>query len=195
MKLIIKIFFVSLIIINNSNSQKINCETYDDYFKKYSKRYFGPTFDWRIFKAQAFAESNLNPDAVSWVGAKGIMQIMPETYQELKLKNSELGEINDPHWNIAAGIHYNRQLWKQWKEKDDLNNKMSFVFGSYNAGSGTIRRAESIAKKESLDTKQWTSIEKIAPTVPKWRHKETLDYVKKIENNFQKLQSVKKKKR
>ena len=33
MKLIIKIFFVSLIIINNSNSQKINCETYDDYFK------------------------------------------------------------------------------------------------------------------------------------------------------------------
>ena len=32
---------------------------YDPYFSKYSKRYFGPGFDWRHFKAQAVAESRL----------------------------------------------------------------------------------------------------------------------------------------
>ncbi len=36
---------------------------YDPYFSKYTKRYFGPAFDWTRFKAQAIAESNLNPDA------------------------------------------------------------------------------------------------------------------------------------
>ena len=29
---------------------------YDQYFSKYSKRYFGPGFDWHLFKAQAIAE-------------------------------------------------------------------------------------------------------------------------------------------
>ena len=38
---------------------------YDDTFKKYSKRYFGAAFDWTHFKAQAMAESGLNPDATS----------------------------------------------------------------------------------------------------------------------------------
>src|SRR5687767_16022184 len=40
---------------------------YDDTFRKYSKRYFGPAFDWTHFKAQAMAESNLDPNATSYV--------------------------------------------------------------------------------------------------------------------------------
>ena len=48
-------------------------ERYDDLFKKYGKRFFGPGFDWRLFKAQAMAESNLSPTARSHCGARGIM--------------------------------------------------------------------------------------------------------------------------
>lgn len=44
-------------------------DRYDDTFSKYSKRYFGPAFDWRIFKAQGMAESNLDPKARSQVVA------------------------------------------------------------------------------------------------------------------------------
>src|SRR6185369_9269115 len=49
-------------------------QRYDPYFKKYSKRFFGVGFDWRLFKAQGMAESELNPNARSFVGARGIMQ-------------------------------------------------------------------------------------------------------------------------
>jgi membrane-bound lytic murein transglycosylase F len=56
---------------------------YDKYFLKYSKRYFGPGFDWHYFKAQAVAESRLQADARSRVGAVGVMQIMPRTFEEI----------------------------------------------------------------------------------------------------------------
>ena len=54
-------------------TRKRNNSRYDNYFRKYSKRYFGLGFDWRYFKAQGMAESELNPNAKSYVGARGIM--------------------------------------------------------------------------------------------------------------------------
>ena len=63
---------------------------YDQYFRKYTKRFFGAGFDWKWFKAQAIAESNLRQDAKSWVNAKGIMQIMPRTFHEIKRRTPPL---------------------------------------------------------------------------------------------------------
>ena len=57
---------------------------YDPIFKKYAKRYFGIGFDWRRFKAQAMAESNLDSTATSWVGARGLMQLMPSTFAAIQ---------------------------------------------------------------------------------------------------------------
>ena len=84
--------------------------TYDSHFKKYSKRFFGVGFDWRYFKAQAVAESNLREDVRSPVGAIGVMQIMPRTFAEIQRKNPTIaGSVEQPRWNIAAGIQYDRQ--------------------------------------------------------------------------------------
>ena len=63
---------------------------YDQYFRKYSKRFFGPAIDWHWFKAQGIAESGLRENAHSWVNAKGIMQLMPRTFADLETKNPEL---------------------------------------------------------------------------------------------------------
>ncbi len=96
---------------------------YDDTFRKYWKRFFGLGYDWRIFKAQALAESNLSPAARSWVGARGIMQLMPTTFQEIQTKNPEFGDIEDPEWNIAAGIMYNRLLWRLLDDHDVIRRE------------------------------------------------------------------------
>jgi len=45
-------------------------DRFDDTFRKYSQRFFGPGYDWRLFKAQAMAESNIDMNAKSWVGAR-----------------------------------------------------------------------------------------------------------------------------
>jgi membrane-bound lytic murein transglycosylase F len=157
---------------------------YDDTFRKYGKRYFGPGFDWQYFKAQAMAESNLDPNAKSYVGAQGLMQLMPSTYKMIQTKRPELGAINDPEWNIAAGIMHDRYLWKLWSKEISEEERLNFMFSSYNAGEGTLARAMKVAQAQQLDHSRWANIETIAPTVPRWRYRETLGYVKKIDGYY-----------
>ncbi len=153
---------------------------YDQYFRKYTKRFFGAGFDWKWFKAQAIAESNLRQDAKSWVNAKGIMQIMPKTFHEIKQKNPSFVDINEPRWNIAAGIYYDGQLFGKWKAERPFEDKMNFTFASYNAGFGNIVKAQKECKKLGLNENLWHNIKKIAPKVRGWRHEETVGYVEKI---------------
>lgn len=150
---------------------------FDVYFKKYAKHYFGPHVDWHWFKAQGIAESNLNPKAKSPVGAKGIMQIMPATYKEILKKNPYIPETDEPRWNIAAGIFYDRMLYRKWKKKKTISTKerLSFSFASYNAGLGTVLKAYKKASRKHGDVKQWQQVEGFAPG-------ETRFYVKRIHN-------------
>lgn len=157
---------------------------YDTWFRKYSKRYFGPTFDWRHFKAQAMAESNLVPNAKSSAGARGLMQLMPSTYATIASAHENYGAINDPQFNIAAGIQHDRDLWTLWNSHVTDEDQLDFMFGSYNAGEMTIVRARAAAKKKQLDPERWTSVETVAPTVPRWRWRETLGYVTTISANY-----------
>lgn len=153
---------------------------YDRYFRKYTKRFFGPGFEWKWFKAQAIAESNLNNETRSWVNAKGIMQIMPKTFHEIKKKNPFFVDIDEPRWNIAAGIYYDRQLYQKWKAERPLKDRLFFTFGSYNAGFRTLVKAQRVCKKNGLNENLWGSIKSVAPKVRGWRHRETLGYVDKI---------------
>ena len=162
------------------SAQQANRDRYDDVFRKYSKRFFGVGFDWEYFKAQGMAESGLEPTAVSRVGARGIMQLMPGTYALIKSRRSDLGEIDDPEWNIAAGIMHSRGLWLRWKDNPTIEERVRFMFASYNAGEGTILNAQRACVARSLDRRSWTSVETVAPNVPRWRYRETLGYVRKI---------------
>lgn len=144
-------------------------DKYDRHFKKYSKRYFGPLFDWHWFKAQAIAESGLKDDAESHVGARGLMQIMPNTFKEISEKNPQFSKVESPKWNIAAGIYYNRTLYRKFN-KTAAQDKLYMTFASYNAGYGRILNA---SKRTGNKEKNW---EEIKPFLPK----ETRGYVDRI---------------
>lgn len=152
-------------------------EKYDEYFRKYSRRYFGDRFDWRLFKAQGIVESNLRPDVVSTSGARGVMQMTAGTFAEARRRNKEFGEITSPEWNIAAGIWYARQEWTYWDEGADGKFHRHFMLGSYNAGHAPLLRAQKLAIAEKLNQRRWPTIVKVAPRVTNWRYKETLAYV------------------
>jgi membrane-bound lytic murein transglycosylase MltF len=154
---------------------------FDGYFSKYSKRYFGAAFDWRYFKAQAIAESHLKEDARSAVGAVGIMQVMPRTFEEIRQKNPNIrGGLNQPRWNIAAGISYDRQHYLVWNAPRPLADKLKFMFGSYNAGRRNILNAQRLALADGLDENAWSSIETQLPAVTGAHNIETRNYITRI---------------
>jgi membrane-bound lytic murein transglycosylase MltF len=177
---------VALERVAQARAAKKISERYDPTFRKYTKRFFGPAFDWKYFKAQGFAESGLNANAQSWVGARGVMQLMPSTYHDIASHRPEFGAIDQPEWNIAAGIMHDHYLWQLWGKGVPETERHHFMFASYNAGEGTITRALAAAKAKNGDP-VWANVEQIAPTVQRWRYSETLGYVRRIDSTYAKL--------
>ena len=97
------------------------------------------------------------------------MQILPSTYAEIRRANPYFSHINDPRWNIAAGIYYNRYLYKSWPEIPD-SDRLFFTFGSYNAGLGGMIKAY---KRGGKRARNWGQVAPYAPT-------ETKNYVQRI---------------
>ena len=154
-------------------------DEFDPLFRKYTKHYFGAHFDWHWFKAQAIAESGLNPDASSPMGARGIMQILPNTYDEIKNQIPFIAEIDDPRWNIAAGIFYDRQLYRKWRRHDiPIQERLRFAFGRYNAGHGNVLKAYRRATSKQGEVRKWSQVAPFAPN-------ETRHYVGRIERLMQ----------
>ena len=154
---------------------------YDSYFTKYSKRFFGVGFDWRYFKAQAVAESNLRENVRSPVGAVGVMQVMPRTFDEIQRKNPAItGTIDQPRWNIAAGIWYDRQHFLVWAADRPLVERLKFTFGSYNAGRSSILRAQQLAEGEGLNVTLWEPVAGELRRVTGRRSQETVTYVRRV---------------
>lgn len=173
-----------------NGKMRVPSTRYDDYFRKYSKRYFGPGFAWRVFKAQAMAESGLDSTARSAVGARGLMQIMPSTFALLTARWSVLTSPEDAQSNIAAGIEHDAYLWKLFGRIEPHPEHYRFMVGAYNAGEGTIQRAQRVAHAANADDMTWLGVASVAQQVPRWRYRETLGYVDRIATYYRRLQAL-----
>lgn len=85
--------------------------------------------DPRLVSAMAARESNFQPTAVSRAGAKGIMQLMPETAKLLGVEN-----IFDVQENVNAGVHYLKMLL------DAFRGDLRLALAAYNAGPGAVEQ-------------------------------------------------------
>ena len=110
--------------------------------KKYARRY---DQDWRLITAQMYQESKFDPQAKSWVGALGLMQIMPETGRELGFE-----DLHDPEQNIHAGVKYMYQLLKRFDPAIPMEERARLALASYKRRVRTRPRRPPAGPREGL---------------------------------------------
>lgn len=123
---------------------------YDDLIKQEARKL---GWDWRLLASQLYQESQFDPNARSWAGARGLMQVMPATARQMGLKR-----IHDPAENLAAGVRYLQWLQKRWEEIPDSLDRIKFVLASYNVGLGHVEDARNLARKYGHDPNRWEDV-------------------------------------
>lgn len=133
------------------------------------------------FKAQLYQESRFDELAVSPVGAAGVGQIMPGTWQELivRMQLAENASVFDPELNIKASAYYMRRQINIWTSPRPAEDRLFLAMSSYNAGAGNIISAQALCDGALL----YQQIIRCLPDVTGEHSKETIDYVAKI-NRF-----------
>lgn len=122
---------------------------FDDDFREAAERM---EVDWILLAAVAYTESRFDSTAVSEVGAKGVMQMMPNTLRGLGVPDS-LHADNEA--NIYASARYLKELFRQYRHIKNPEERMNFVLASYNAGYGHINDAMRIADSLGHNRHKW----------------------------------------
>lgn len=166
---------------------------YDSYFRSCAKSI---GWDWRLLAAQCYQESTFDPQALSWAGAKGLMQIMPGTADHLGLSREDL---TNPQKSIAAAVQYIKELDGELSDVHDHYERQNLVLASYNGGLQHVRDAMRLAERDGHNPHVW---EQVKPYVlrlsqPRYyrdtlvyagymRGQETVEYVDHIRQRYMK---------
>ena len=122
---------------------------YDHLFKKYAKEI---DWDWRLLASLAYTESNFDTTAVSWAGARGLMQLMPRTARAMGVPE---GKEQNPEESIKAAVKYIEATDRNLQVIADKQERIYFILGSYNAGLGHINDAIALAEKYGKKKTVW----------------------------------------
>ena len=169
------------------NRSKGVISRYDHLFMRYSGT---ARMDWRLMAAQCYQESCFDPNAKSWAGACGLMQIMPSTAAHLGLPMSA---IHDAEANVAAAARYMAELQGHFSDVGDPAQRALFALAAYNGGFHHIRDAMALTKKHGGNPQNWGHVREyvLRLTQPAYyrdpavkygfmRGTETADYVDRI---------------
>lgn len=165
--IIIIIIIIATVSIKELMIKQMYKKQYIEYVERYSQKY---DVDSNLIYAIIKSESNFKSDATSNKNAKGLMQLMYSTAQEIAEKNNiEITEenITEPEINIMLGTQYISELIEKY-------SCIEVALAAYNAGGGTVNKwiKNGTIKSDGSD------IENIP-------YKETNMYVRKVMRDYE----------
>lgn len=121
---------------------------FDSLFKAYAPQL---GWDWRMLASIAYHESHFNPQAQSWSGAYGLMQLMPQTAVRFGCSATP-----SPECSVQAATKYLKYLQNMWlKRVPNATERTKFVLASYNIGQGHIIDAQNLARELGMQDTVW----------------------------------------
>ena len=121
---------------------------YDHLFKRYAPEI---DWDWRLLASLAYTESNFDTTAVSWAGARGLMQLMPRTARAMGVPE---GKEQNAEESVKAAVRYIKLTAKSFGSIPEPE-RTHFVLAAYNSGQGHILDAMALADKYGKDKRRW----------------------------------------
>lgn len=150
---------------------------YDEWIEDAVITHLPEGYDFRLFKAQLWQESRLDPNAVSPAGAVGVAQFMPKTWTQWATKAGYPGvKRTDPEASIFTGAAYMAWLINEWSWPRPAIDRYCLAMASYNAGLGNILKAQKVIGNPS----SYAEIIKGLPQITGRKSRETISYVGNI---------------
>jgi soluble lytic murein transglycosylase len=143
----ILVLFISIAFIHFILSDLFFPDEYREVVKKYSTEFRLDPF---LVSAIIYTESRYSPAALSSKGAKGLMQILPSTAEQvkrkLKMDKNIIVDLKNPDINIRFGCYYFRSLL------DKYQNDIPQALAAYNAGGRNVERWKEVSGEDDFIT-------------------------------------------
>jgi len=174
---VLALLLATLGVCTPTSANALRNTIYDLQIAKWNAVY-NPSIPWVWAKAQLVAESRLDTQATSPVGAMGLGQFMPDTWTQV---SKELGfpvgtKAYASSYNIQAHAYYMNYLRGQFKKPRPEVDRHSLALASYNAGLGNILKAQA----KGGNSLYYEPMAKALPLITGKHSVETTTYVKRI---------------
>lgn len=150
--------------------------------------------DWVLLTAMIAQESEFNPNSKSWVGAVGLMQVMP------RFVETEYEKLYDPLTNIKVGARIMKEHLDHYSYLDSTN-QWAFALATYNAGMGHVADARRLAIDQNKNPNEWENVADALLKLMQSRYHqqarfgfargiETVQYVNEIMNRYRTYETI-----
>lgn len=144
---------------------------YEREFKKSSRFYDLP---WQLVAAIGYQESKWNPDARSFTGVRGLMQLTEDTADLMNVEDRL-----DAKQSIWGGARYFAYLLRQIPDRLTEKERIASALAAYNMGPANVVLAKSICSEKRLNPEVWRNLKKCLLKVPDARGHETVQFVER----------------
>jgi membrane-bound lytic murein transglycosylase F len=127
-----------------------NLSRYQALFEKAGARH---GIDWRLLAAMGYQESKWQPDAVSHMGAQGLMQITRPTARHIGVTNP-----HDPASSINGAAAYLAQLRGMIPADTPEPDRTLLAVAAYNVGIGHLRDALVVTGEHGMNPRRWKDV-------------------------------------
>jgi membrane-bound lytic murein transglycosylase F len=134
---------------------------YLEWFKSAAEKY---QLDWRLLAAMGYQESKWDPDAVSFTGVRGLMQLTGDTAAMMRA-----GDRLDPQASIYGGAKYLSLLMDTVPSRIEQPDRTWFAVAAYNVGFGHVEDARVLAQQAGRDPDRWDDVRDFLPLLSQER--------------------------
>jgi membrane-bound lytic murein transglycosylase F len=120
--------------------------------------------DWRLLAAMGYQESKWDPQAVSYTGVRGLMQLTEDTAARMRA-----GDRRDPRSSIFGGAKYLALLMREMPERIPEPDRTWFAVAAYNVGLGHLEDARVLAQQAGRNPDRWEDVREFLPLLSQER--------------------------